>query len=146
MGGYDGNYLSSVEIFPSPSTDTCSVPDLPGPRDLHSLSLLSGGRLVVCGGDPSPAEKTCIAWTEGSTSWTHLYTTRSSYHIFHANKELTFQRGKETPCGLESTITSQLHRAAWRLRWCSRAHCRDCARFLKVVKFSSFLCCRWRNL
>ena len=26
---------------------------------------------------------------KGSTSWTALYTTRSTYHIFHTNKDLT---------------------------------------------------------
>jgi len=67
--------LSSVEIFPPPSSDTCSIPDLPGPRHGPSLSLLSRGRLVVCGGSPTSEEKSCIVWTRGSTSWTHLYTT-----------------------------------------------------------------------
>jgi len=132
VGGSTSRYLSSVEIFPLPSSDTCSIPDLPRPRVGHSISLLSGGRLVVCGGNPTPAEeKSCISWTRGSTSWTHLYTTRSTYHIFYASKELTFQHGKTFSRGLDSNISSQLHRAAWRLG-CSRAHCRDCA--------------RWRNL
>merc|ERR1719474_2391948 len=58
VGGYDGsNQLSSVEIFPPPSSDTCSIPDLPGPRNGHSLSLLSGGRLVVCGGNSGSTKK-----------------------------------------------------------------------------------------
>ena len=110
-----GSTLSSVEIFPPPSSDTCSIPDLPGPRRFHSLSLLSGGRLVVCGGIPTSEEKSCITWTGGSTSWKHLHTTRSSYyHIFHANKELTFQHSKSWTCGLESNISAQLHRAARR--------------------------------
>ena len=114
VGGYDGSdRLSSVEIFPPPSYGTCSIPDLPGPRSSHSLSLLSGGRLVVCGGWTT--EKFCIFWTRGSTSWTHLHNTRSSYHIFYTNKELTQQHGKETACGLDSNISSQLHRAARRL-------------------------------
>ena len=133
VGGRSPSRLSSVEIFPPPSSDTCSIPDLPGPREPHSLSLLSRGRLVVCGGRPTSEE--CIVWTGGSTSWMHLHTTRSSYyHIIHTNKVLTFQRGKRSPCGLGSNISSQLHRAA-RRPWC-RAHCRDCARFWEVVKFS----------
>ena len=142
----DNNPLSSVEIFPAPSSDTCSIPDLPRPRDYHTISLLSGERLVVCGGRPS-SERSCIVWTRGSTTWTHLHTTRSSYHISHTNKELTQQHGKESTRGLGSTISSRLHRAARWHWWCSSTvHCRDCARFWEVVKFSPFLCCRWRNL
>ena len=120
-GWASSDKLSSVEIFPPPN-DTCSVPSLPGPRSHHSLSLLSGGRLVVCGGEPASEEKSCIVWTHGNTSWTHLHTTRSSYHtrssfyIFLTNKELTFQHGKEWTCGLDSNISSQLHRAARRRR------------------------------
>ena len=138
MGGRSGHHhpLSSVEIFPAPSFDTCSVPDLPGTRTSHSLSLLAGGRLVVCGG--LPTSKLCIAWRVGDTSWTHLHTTRSSYHNFYANKKLTFQRGKEWSCGLGSNISPQLHRAAWRCWRCSTAHSRDCARFWEVVTFQLF--------
>ena len=116
VGGYTNNGGSStVEIFPPPSSDTCSIPDLPGPRTGHTVSLLSGGNLVVCGGCCSASnEKSCIVWSGGSTSWTHLHTTRSFYCIFHTNKELTFQRGKEIPCGVDSNISSQHHRAARR--------------------------------
>ena len=114
VGGWIGRHLSSIEIFPPPSFDTCFIPDLPRHRSSHSLSLLAGGRLVVCGGYPRSAEKSCIAWTRGSTSWTHLYTTRSSYHNLHTNKELTHQHAKEGTCRLDSNISPQLHRAAWR--------------------------------
>jgi len=72
VGGWIGSRLSSVEIFPL-LNDTCSIPDLPSPRSHHTLSLLPGGKLVVCGGEP--LSKSCIAWSGGSTSWTHLYTT-----------------------------------------------------------------------
>ena len=119
--------LSSVEIFPPPN-DTCSVPSLPGPRSHHSLSLLSGGRLAVCGGEPASEEKSCIVWMRGSTSWTHLHTTRSSYHIFTLIKISHQQCGADCPCGLVPAIPSRLYRAAGR-QWCCRDHCRDCARF-----------------
>jgi len=75
VGGYDGsNYLSSVELFPP--SDSCSIPDLPQAGNGHSLSLLSGGRLVVCGGN------SCISWVAGSTSWTHL-PTMSMWRGYH---------------------------------------------------------------
>ena len=115
VGGYNRSWLSSsAEIFPPPSSDTCSIPDLPVRRGSHSLSLLSGGRLVVCGGYPTSEEKSCIVLTRGSTSWTHLFNTRSSFYIFLTNKELTFQHCKDWTCGLDSNISSQLHRAARR--------------------------------
>ena len=81
VGGDDGHYLSSVEIFPPLSFNSCFIPDLPEPRIQHSLSLLSGGRLVVCGGlilSPQDVSRTCIVWTPGSPGWTYLHTTRSN--------------------------------------------------------------------
>ena len=69
------NYLSSVELFPSPSSDACSIPDLPQTRIGHSLSLLSGGRLVVCGGN-NEDRNTCIYWVEGKTDWALFGTMR----------------------------------------------------------------------
>ena len=92
IGGLaDNQKLSSVEIFPQPPSDSCSIPDLPTPRTRHSLSLLSGGRLVVCGGESTPESRSCIVWARGSTDWTHLHTLRSAYFIFRSNKELTQQ-------------------------------------------------------
>ena len=64
--------LASVEIFPPPSSSGCSIPDLPGTRYYHSLSLLSGGRLVVCGGSTS----NCISWVAGNATWTIFGTMR----------------------------------------------------------------------
>merc|ERR1711971_466408 len=67
--------LSNVELFPRPSSPTCSIPDLPQPRVAHSLSLLSGGRLVVCGGhNGSSSLDSCNSWVAGNNSWTPLYT------------------------------------------------------------------------
>ena len=50
LGGYDENstVVPSVEFFPP--FHTCHIPDLPQPRVDHSASLLSGGRIIVCGG------------------------------------------------------------------------------------------------
>ena len=78
MGGDDGNnFLSNVELFPRPPSDSCSIPPLPQPRRGHSLSLLSGGRLVVCGGyDGSDELDSCISWVAGNTSWTHFHNMR----------------------------------------------------------------------
>ena len=49
VGGVDTAILPGIELFPRPTSDACSIPDLPDPAAGHSLSLLSGGRLVVCG-------------------------------------------------------------------------------------------------
>ena len=83
LGGFDSfndySYLSSVELFPLPPSDTCSIPDLPQPRSSPSLSLLSGGRLVVCGGigdDGHTYFDSCLSWIAGNDSWTPLYTMR----------------------------------------------------------------------
>ena len=79
VGGIGGStsttsdsHLASVEIFPPPSSSGCSIPDLPGTRYHHSISLLSGGRLVVCGGTTS----NCISWVAGNTTWTIFGTMR----------------------------------------------------------------------
>ena len=74
VGGFvEDTYTSDIELFPRPpASDTCSVPDLPHPRIGHSLSLLSGGRLVVCGGASGTDDclRSCISWVEGNTKWT----------------------------------------------------------------------------
>merc|ERR1711971_1034259 len=73
-GGWNDD---TVELFPPPPSDTCSIPNLTQSRYIHTLSLLSGGRLVVCGGheDSRLPDKhdSCISWVAGNTSWTHLY-------------------------------------------------------------------------
>ena len=96
VGGQDGsNYLTSVELFPRPTSDTCSIPDLPEPRWFHTLSLLSGGRLVVCGGGvdsrlsrlggfPAGVVDICISWIAGNTTWSPIYKMRLSMDNINA--------------------------------------------------------------
>ena len=72
-GGYSYSYLSNVELFPRPSSDACFIPQLPEAMSRHSLSLLSGGRLVVCGGSGFDS---CLSWVAGNTSWTPFYNMR----------------------------------------------------------------------
>ena len=76
VGGFgDNTLLSSVELFPP--SDACSIPDLPQPRTAHSLSLLSGGRLVVCGGGGGwRALDSCISWDAGNPNWTNFHLMR----------------------------------------------------------------------
>ena len=74
--------MSSAELFPLPQIENCFIPELPQPRRGFSLSVLSGGRIVVCGGFDSPWQQeeqnlvtqpitydTCLVWKTGSTSW-----------------------------------------------------------------------------
>ena len=81
VGGYNGNILASVEVIPHPSSSSCTIPNLPQPRRYHSISLLSGGRIVVCGGrigSTNYNSNSCISWANGNDSWVPLYTMR--YH------------------------------------------------------------------
>ena len=110
VGGYagPGNYLSSVELFPP--SDTCSIPDLPRPRSHHSLSLLSGGRLVVCGGFfHSPNLYSCISWVAGNTSWTPFHTMRCLIPIMLHNHLHNYSVARSwhtawTPASLPNSI------------------------------------------
>ena len=51
-GGSDLKELKTEEIFPSQACvqNICSIPDLPQGRPGHTLSILSSGWFVVCGG------------------------------------------------------------------------------------------------
>ena len=91
VSGMNEVFLSSVEIFPPPPPNTCSIPNLPEWRYRHSLSLLPGGRMVVCGGvsRSSTTDRSCIVWTPGSSSWTNMYKLRSSYYILSVHYILT---------------------------------------------------------
>ena len=131
VGGFGGNgRLSSVELFPP--SDACSIPDLPQPRAWPSLSLLSGGRLVVCGGfDGSGFLDSCISWVAGSASWTLFHTMRclslivTSHNHLHQTQS---QCGEILSHGVDAAFSSRLHCAAWR-RWQCNTHCREGARY-----------------
>ena len=132
IGGWNDGILSSVELFPRPPSDACSIPDLPQGRRGHSLSLLSGGRLVVCGGHNGPSFfDSCIYWVAGNTSWTHFTTMRCLLIILTSHNHLhqtQSQCGERISHGVDAAFSSRLHCAA-RRRWqCSKTHCRDGAR------------------
>ena len=132
MGGWDGNNrLSSVELFPP--SDACSIPDLPQPRSRHSLSLLSGGRLVVCGGyNGSSYLDSCNSWVAGNTSWTPFHTMRCLLIIFKSHNHLhqtQSQCGEISSHGMDTAYSSRLHCAAWRQKHSITTHCRDGARY-----------------
>ena len=70
VGGWDGNYLSSVETYP-PLQEGCSIPALEEARYDSSLSILPGNRLVVCGGYDGRGTDlaSCVSWTPGQEKW-----------------------------------------------------------------------------
>ena len=79
VGGYDTVALSSTETFPPLTSATCAVPKLSQTqaRTSPTLSLLSNGRLVVCGGRKGSLYlKSCISWIAPEKSWTHIFTMR----------------------------------------------------------------------
>ena len=151
VGGFGSNGLPSVELL-----HPCFIPDLPQARSGHSLSLLSGGRLVVCGGWDG---NSCISWVAGNTSWTHFYTMRCLPMIMDEPSSLLFgfvshsvfsmcqtqkiiichnhhlyqtqsQRGESCSHGLDAAFSSRLHRPPRRPHGsrCNISHCRDCSR------------------
>ena len=77
---YKGISNSSIELFPRPPSKDCYIPDKPEAqlrRDRHSLSLMRGGVLVICGGwDDHVSLDSCVSWVAGNSSWTHLFTMR----------------------------------------------------------------------
>jgi len=52
IGGYDeeNNHIVGGEVFPPVHTCSNSIPDLQRPKAEHSMSVLPGGVVVVCGG------------------------------------------------------------------------------------------------
>ena len=121
--GVGKTYLSSVELFPPPATPACSLPDIPFPRYGHSLSILSGGRLVVCGGrDQRNYLASCISWVAGDSSWTHFHNMRCRLDFrskmpLISNQTMAiqyYQYGPILAYCLDSKITPQLCCADWR--------------------------------
>ena len=104
MGGFQsGNSrLSSVEVFPRPPSETCFIPDLPQPREHHSISLLSGGRLVVCGGNfhsQGYSLNSCISWAAGNITWTPMHTMRCVlFHILQRKCEMHCTAAYQKTC------------------------------------------------
>ena len=79
VGGLDDNSKARVEMYPS-LTAACSIPEIPF-RMQHSLSVLSDGTFVICGGrdlTDSLCLDSCISWISGNTTWAPLprYTMR----------------------------------------------------------------------
>ena len=72
------------------------------------MSLLSGGRLVVCGGwdfGSASVSDSCISWVEGSSSWTDFQTLGYIFGIFSRNHHhLRTQGTKTLPCCLVATF------------------------------------------
>ena len=82
--GYRGILNSSIELFPRPPSKDCYIPNIVSDkpeaqlrRERHSLSLMRGGVLVICGGwDDHVSLDSCVSWVAGNSSWTHLFTMR----------------------------------------------------------------------
>ena len=64
-GGYNGASLKSADIFNPVTNTSCSLPQLPEARHLHSQD---GG--LVCGGYK------CVKWSPASGTWTQSHTLR----------------------------------------------------------------------
>ena len=129
VGGWDDiTVLENVDLFPPSacsSEPSCSIPDLPQPRLDHSLSLLSGGRLVVCGGRDFdytsgawPLFDSCISWQANTGSWASLFTMR---WLLKIPLNIIFikpppQCGEIFSHGVDAFFFPGLDRAAWRRR------------------------------
>ena len=89
-GGDGGSPTSHIELFPRSSFAGCStVPALPHSRFGLSLSLLRGGRLVVCGGKFEHRKlDSCLSWVAGNSGWTAF----SSMRWYMAQKRCCRER------------------------------------------------------
>ena len=68
--GNSGAVLKSAEIYNPVTKTSCSLPQLPEARSLHSQD---GG--LVCGGLASTLTS-CVKWSPASGTWTQSHTTR----------------------------------------------------------------------
>ena len=102
---HDTEIFSSIELFPRPPSKACQIPNNPTAqlkREGHSLSLVLGDMFVICGGsDGSNDLDSCISWSAGKASWTHLYTMRYLcmmiyYAAFNHFKQNTIRYGGST--------------------------------------------------
>ena len=155
-GSVSTNAISSIELFPP--SDACTIPPLPQPRGGHSLSLLSGGRLVVCGGFDQmklvntfvlrPALNTCISWVAGNTSWTLLYNMRCLPTMPQKHISIP-QWGENLSHGLGAAISSWLYCVARWWWWCwwrwirirLGRYCASTARYIKAHLSTVKQCC-----
>ena len=79
-GGWNGvEFLKSIEIYNPVTNTTCSLPQLPEARYVHTQD----GELA-CGGSVSTAGNTCVKWSSESGSWTQSHTLRQSRY-FHVS-------------------------------------------------------------
>ena len=82
---HDTDIFPSIELFPPPPSKGCQIPNNPTAqlkREGHSLSLVLGDIFVICGGsDGSNDLDSCISWSAGKASWTHLFTMRYLYMV-----------------------------------------------------------------
>ena len=82
---HDTDIFPSIELFPPPPSKACQIPNNPTAqlkREGHSLSLVLGDIFVICGGsDGSNDLDSCISWSAGKASWTHLFTMRYLYMV-----------------------------------------------------------------
>ena len=72
-GGYNGASMKSAEIFNPVTKTSCSLPDLPEARNLHTQE-----RDLACGGGNGNinTQKTCVKWNPASGTWTKSHTLR----------------------------------------------------------------------
>ena len=95
-GNCHSEIFTSIELFPRPPSNDCHIPNKPEAqlrRERHSLSLIQGGVLVICGGyDHKDPFDNCISWNTGNSSWAEIFKMRyRSKIINNANHNLNYK-------------------------------------------------------